>query len=87
VSSNHGGSYRSSSISAYLSGHTLTVAFTENLGQVTVDITTASGATVYYTALETPTGYQFYLPISERYVITFTLEDGDEYYGEFVIED
>lgn len=78
---------RSSSISAHINGHTLIVAFKDNIGEVVVDITTANGGTVYYTAMDTPSGYQFYIPLEGAYVVTFTLTDGDEYYGEFVIED
>lgn len=46
IKSHHAGSDKSGSISASINGHYLAVAFTENLGQVAVEITTASGTTV-----------------------------------------
>ena len=84
---NHGGSDRSNSIISTLDGHVLTVVFTENLGQVAVEITTASGVSVQYTYTQTPNGVQCYIPNAGDYVVTFTLSDGDEYYGEFRVTD
>lgn len=31
--------------------------------------------------VQTPTGYQYYIPSSGSYVVTFTLQNDDEYYG------
>jgi len=76
-----------SSISAYINGHILTVAFSQNLGDVMVEITTASGATVHCMSVQTPTGQQFYIPAAGCYIVTFTLQNGDEYYGEFEVTD
>ncbi len=42
----YGGMDKSNSILPTLDGHVLTVVFTENLGQVAVDVTTALGAPV-----------------------------------------
>ena len=78
---------KGSTIQASIDGHTLTVAFTENLGQVAVEITTATGATVEILWVATPNGLQTYLPLTVDYVITFTLPNGDEYYGEFTVTD
>ena len=78
---------KSGSILPTINGHVLTVVFTENLGQVAVEITTASGASVEYLWVHTPNGLQTYLPLNGDYVITFTLPDGDEYYGEFTVTD
>ena len=75
------------SISADINGHNLTVAFSQNLGEVSIDISTASGATIFCLSVQTPTGYQYYIPTTGSYVITFTLPNGDEYYGEFVVTD
>lgn len=72
-------------IQASIDGHLLSVVFTENLGQVVVEITTASGASVEYLWVHTPNGIQTYLPLTGDYVITFTLPNGDEYYGEFTV--
>lgn len=65
----------------------LTVAFTENLGQVTVEISTASGTFVEFASVLTPNGLQIYIPNAGDYIVTFTLPDGDEYYGEFTVTD
>lgn len=73
------------SISANINGHSLTVAFSQNLGEVTVEISTASGTTIFCLSVQTPTGYQYYIPSSGNYVVTFTLQNGDEYYGEFEV--
>lgn len=83
----HGGPDKSNSIVPFIDGHYLMVSFTENLGQVQVEITTASGATVDYTSVITPNGLQFYIPNTGDYIVTFTLANGDEYYGEFTVTD
>ena len=81
------GAPKSSTIQATIDGHTLTVVFTENLGQVAIEITMASGASVEYLWVYTPNGIQTYLPLNGDYIITFTLPNGDEYYGEFTVTD
>ena len=43
-------------IHASIDGHYLTVAFTENLGQVAIEITTASGGYVETLSITTPNG-------------------------------
>ena len=62
---------KGSTINATISGHLLTVSFTQNIGQVAVEITT--------------TGFQCYIPNAGDYIVTFTLSNGDEYYGEFEV--
>ena len=52
---------KSSSIQASINGHTLTVAFTENLGQVAVEVSSASGTSVHYSLTPTPNGFQVYI--------------------------
>ena len=74
-------------IKASINGHLLMVTFTENLGQVAVEVTTASGSPVDGTLTITPNGIQFYIPLAGDYIVTFTLPDGDEYYGEFTVTD
>jgi len=78
---------RGSSIQASINGHSLMVTFTENLGQVAVEITTAAGASVDCASTITPNGLQFSIPNAGDYIITFTLPNGDEYYGEFTVTD
>jgi hypothetical protein len=83
----HGGIDKSGSIMPTLNGHYLTVAFTENLGQVDIEITTATGGYVQAISCLTPNGLMFYIPNTGDYIVTFTLPNGDEYYGEFTITD
>lgn len=78
---------RGQSINTFINGHNLTVAFSQNIGEVSIDISTASGATIFCLSVQTPTGYQYYIPTTGSYVITFTLPNGDEYYGEFEVTD
>ena len=78
---------KDSAIQAFIDGHMLTVVFTENLGQVAVEVTTALGGAVECLSITTPNGLQIYIPNTGDYIITFTLPNGDEYYGEFTVTD
>ena len=78
---------KNSSINASIYGHTLTVVFTENLGEVAVDITSVTGGYVQADSCLTPNGLMFYIPNAGDYIVTFTLPNGDEYYGEFSVTD
>lgn len=79
------GNDRSSSILASIDGHTLTIVFTENLGQVSIEVSYASGGEVETSSIYTPSGVFIYIPYSGSYIVTFTLPNGDEYYGEFEV--
>ena len=81
------GAPKGSTILAYIDGHSLTVTFTENLGTVQVDVTTALGDRVEYTPIWTPDSFTTYLASTGSYVVTITLPNGDEYYGEFEVTD
>ena len=81
------GAPKGSSIQASINGHLLMVAFLENLGQVTVEITTATDSPEDFITMATPNGYQYYIPNTGDYIVTFTLENGDVYYGEFTVTD
>lgn len=81
------GAPKGSTIQASVYGHVLTVVFTENLGQVAVEVTTTSGTPVDCSSTNTPNGLQFYIPLAGDYIVTFTLPDGDVYYGEFTVTD
>ena len=74
-------------IQASINGHMLSVAFIENLGQVSIEITTSTGGYVQANSCLTPNGLQFYIPLAGDYIVTFTLPNGDEYYGEFTVTD
>lgn len=77
---------RGNAISCTINGHLLIVVLCENLGQVSIEITTATGALVNCSSVLTPNGQQFYIPNAGNYIVTFTLSNGDEYYGEFTVE-
>ena len=83
----HGGTNKGDAIEPSVDGHYLTVVFTENLGQVIVEITTVSGSAVDYVSMTTPNGYQYYITNTGDYIVTFTLPNGDVYYGEFTVTD
>ena len=78
-------SEKGNSIVATVNGHTLTVVFTENLGQVTVEVTTVSGNPVTCMSTYTPNGVILYVTDTGDYIVTFKLSNGDEYYGEFTV--
>jgi hypothetical protein len=37
--------------------------------------------------IETPSGLQFYIPLAGRYTVLLKLPNGDEYSGDFEVED
>ena len=78
---------KGNSIHASINGHVLTVVFSENIGPVAIEIFKDSGGNVETHWVETPDGLQTYLPLAGDYLITFTLANGDEYYGEFTVTD
>ena len=52
---------KGSTIQATIEGHLLSVVFTENLGQVVVEVSSASGTSVHYSLTPTPNGFQVYI--------------------------
>lgn len=78
---------KAGSIQASIDGHVLSVVFTENLGHVQIEVTTSTGGTVDLMDMYTPNGYNAYITNTGSYVVTFTLSNGDEYYGEFDVTD
>ena len=78
---------KNNSILATINGHQLTVTFLENLGNVQVEVSTATGGTVDLTDIWTPNSYIAYITNTGDYVVTITLGNGDEYYGEFEVTD
>lgn len=85
IKSHHSGTDKSGSIDSSINGHVLTVIFCENLGQVSIEVLTDTGATVDCLSVLTPNGIQVYITNAGDYIVNFTLPDGDEYYGEFTI--
>ena len=79
---------KGSTIQASLDGHWLSVTFTQDIGTLTMELEKVSGPVIFnYPTVPTPDSYQFYLNQTGDYIITFTLSNGDEYYGEFTITD
>ena len=87
VKAHYGGTDKSESIVISITGHILSVVFLENLGQVAVEVTTANGEDVDASSIYTPNGVNFYIANTGSYIVTFTLPNGDEYYGEFEVTD
>ena len=81
------GASRGSSIHASIDGHCLTISFSESIGQVAVEVTSVSGVVLRNEATHTPEGLLYYIPLAGDYIVTFTLANGDEYYGEFTVTD
>ena len=78
---------RNLTIQASVSGHTLSIVFTQNIGHVTVEVATDTGTPVDSQSLATPGSAQFHIAATGDYVFTVTLPNGDEYYGEFTVTD
>jgi hypothetical protein len=77
---------KGNTIQASLDGHWLSVTFTQDIGTLTMELEMVSGPVIFnYPTVQTPDSYQFYLNQTGDYIITFTLSNGDEYYGEFTI--
>ena len=81
------GTPKGSSIIATIDGHTLSVVFLENLGQVNVAIMAVGGSEAQSESTPTPNGVDFYIPFTGNYIVYFTLPNGDTYYGEFEVTD
>ena len=85
--SSQSGVDRSSSIIASINGHTLTVVFTENLGNVSIEVKDIYGVAVDLDLIGTPNGYECYIPLAGHYTVYFKLTNGDTYYGDFDVTD
>ena len=83
LASNENGSDRSSAIIASIDGHTLTVIFTQNLGDVTIEVSNEAGFPIDLDLIGTPNGYQCYIPLAGHYTVVYKLDNGDEYSGEY----
>ena len=77
---------RGSTIQASIDGHYLSVTFTQDIGYITMELDKVSGPMIFsYPPVQTPDSFQFYISQTGDYIITFTLSNGDEYYGEFSV--
>ena len=80
------GTPRGSTILASIDGHYLSLTFTQDIGYVTMELDKVSGPMIFsYPPVQTPDSFQFYISQTGDYIITFTLSNGDEYYGEFTV--
>ena len=78
---------RTNSIVASINGHTLSVVFLENFGQVHVEVDSVSGGETQYQSTPTPDGMDFFITDTGSYIVYFNLANGDVYYGEFEVTD
>lgn len=76
---------KGSTIQASITGHYLTVTYTQDIGTVTMELDKVNGPNIFGFQTVTPESFGFYLPQTGDYILTFTLSNGDEYYGEFTI--
>ena len=74
-------------IEASISGHNLYVVFTDNIGQVTIEVIPVNSGNTQSSSTYTPNSLSFYIPDNGCYIFNITLSNGDEYFGEFEITD
>ena len=74
---------RSSSISASINGHNLTINFLDDIGCVCIKIVDDNNVMLDVDFTETPSGYLYYIPLTGHYRIVIILSNDDEYEGEF----
>jgi len=80
------GTPKGNTILASIDGHYLSVTFTQDIGYVTMELDKVSGPMIFsYPPVQTPESFQFYISQTGDYIITFTLSNGDEYYGAFTV--
>lgn len=78
---------KGNTIQASIDGHYLMVTFTQDIGAVTMELDKVSGPVIFSFQAVTPDSFGFYLNQTGDYILTFTLANGDEYYGEFTVTD
>ena len=83
----HSGDDKSGSMNVSINGHYLTVAFTESLGEVSIEVQNTSGIPLDVSIMDTPSGRQIYIPSAGSYILIIKLENGDEYHGNFEVSE
>ena len=83
----HSGDDKSGSMNVSINGHYLTVAFTESLGEVSIEVQNTSGIPLDVSIMDTPSGRQIYIPLAGSYILIIKLENGDEYHENFEVSD
>lgn len=82
-----GSDFRSPSVSADITGHTLTIEFNENVGKARIIISNMLGVNVESeTISSTPNYVVFTISDADFYRIEIVTSSGDQYYGNFIIE-
>lgn len=79
--------FRNPPVSADITGHTLTVEFNENVGKARVIISNMLGVIVESETIpSTPNYVIFTINDADFYRIEIVTSSGDQYYGNFIIE-
>ena len=83
----NGSSHRSESISADITGHTLTITFNDNVGIAHIVIKDSNGVYIdRENVFSTPDYASFYIADAGYYRMDITLSNGEQYYGYFQVE-
>ena len=83
----NGSTNRSESISADITGHTLTIIFNENVGIAHIVIKDSNGVYIdRENVFSTPDYATFYIADAGYYRMDVTLNNGEQYYGYFRVE-
>ena len=82
-----GTSFRSESISADITGHTLTITFNDNVGIAHIIIKDSNGVYIdRENVFSTPDYATFIINDAGYYRMDITLSNGEQYYGYFRVE-
>ena len=83
----NGSSNRSESISADITGHTLTITFNDNVGIAHIVIKDSNGVYIdRENVFSTPDYATFFINDAGYYRMDITLSNGEQYYGYFRVE-
>lgn len=84
----NGADIRSESISADITGHTLTITFNENVGIAHIIIKDSNGVYIdRENVFSTPDYATFYIADAGYYRMDVTLSNGEQYYGYFRVNE
>ena len=83
----NGANYRSQSISADITSHTLTITFNDNVGIAHIVIKDSNGVYIdRENVFSTPDYATFFINDAGYYRMDITLNNGEQYYGYFRVE-
>ena len=83
----NGSDFRHQSISADITGHTLTIIFNENVGIAHIVIKDSNGVYIdRENVFSTPDYATFFINDAGYYRMDITLSNGEQYYGYFRVE-